>query len=103
MNLVLIRNIPKEKAYELLETSKHNVQSFKPEIMKKALQYGDGNEYVCLFSSADKQNCLVMASITPKYGPTNGCYYLHEMTEFQKGYGKIMVQMLCKNLKKTWF
>lgn len=103
MELVLVRNIPYDKAYELLKTSNHNVQPFKPEIMKKALQHGNGNECVCLFSKHDKQNCLVMAAITPGYGPTNDCYYLHEMTGFQKGYGKIMVQMLCKNLKKTWF
>jgi hypothetical protein len=36
-DLILVRNIPYNKAYELLETSSHNVQPFKPEIMKKAL------------------------------------------------------------------
>lgn len=90
-DLVLVRNIPYDKAYELLKISSYNVQPFKPEIMKKALQYGNGNECVCLFSKQDKQNCLVMAAITPGYGPTNDCYYLNEMTGFQKGYGKIMV------------
>jgi hypothetical protein len=102
MDLVLVRNISNDKAYELLETSSHNVQPFKPEIMKKALQYGDGNECVCLFSKQDKQNCLVMAAITPNYGPTNDCYYLHEMVGFQKGYGRTMLQLLCKKLKKLW-
>jgi hypothetical protein len=46
---------------------------------------------MCLFSKQDKQNCLVMAAITPNYGPSNDCFYLHEMVGFQKGYGKIMV------------
>ena len=41
MELVLVRNIPYDKAYELLKTSNNNVQPFKPEIMKKALQYGN--------------------------------------------------------------
>lgn len=40
MDLVLVRNISNDKVYELLEISSHNVQRFKPEIMKKALQYG---------------------------------------------------------------
>jgi hypothetical protein len=36
-DLVLVRNIPYDKAYELLKTSNHNVQPFKPELIKKAL------------------------------------------------------------------
>ena len=101
-DLVLVKNVPYDKAYELLKTSSHNIQPFKPEIMKKALQYGSKNECICLFSKQDKQNCLVMAAITPNYGPSSDCFYLHEMVGFKKGYGRLMLKLLCKKLKKLW-
>ena len=92
-DIMLVRDIPKEKALQLLKRALHDVSNFHPEYMDKALRWSNDRIFG-LFNKHDKRNVFALASVDYN-NDTGGAAYLHEMTGFMKGgYGKKLVLLL---------
>ena len=100
-DIVFVKDIPKDKALQLLKRAYHDVSNFHPEYMNKAIKWSNDRIFG-LFNKHDKRNVLALASIDYNDDP-DGAAYLHEMTGFMKGgYGKKLVLKLMEEFKKIY-
>ena len=76
---MLVTGLSKRKAQELLDSSKHDVTNFRPDMLQKVLDSGDDDELCGLLDVADKKNALVLMAVKQGYGPGT---YVHELVGF---------------------
>lgn len=96
---VLVKDIPPKRAAKLLRSGLHNVSSWHPEYLKKALKWlklQNGRERMFgLFNKHSRDNALALATVIEDAGPEDAAY-VHEMTGFIKGagYGRQLIEKL---------
>ena len=76
---MLVTGLSKRKAQELLDSSKHDISNFRPDILQKVLDSGDNDELCGVLDVADKKNALVLMAVKHGYGPG---MYVHELVGF---------------------
>lgn len=97
--LVLVSGLTKDRTYELLNCSKHNISNFNPNSLQQSLDAGDDSDMCGLFDSTDKSNVLALIAIKRDYGPAT---YIHKLLGFQKGYGELALAAVKNQYGPIW-